>query len=180
MLDQIMIDIETLGTGPDAAILAIGAVAFNFDLPDTECFYRRIKLESAMDHGGTVDASTIQWWMAQPEIARKELFSGEGQEIETVLNSFCLFINNLPITQIWANPPSFDLVILKSAADRVQIGMGLWNHRKERCYRTIAQTVGLGIIRIPPTIPHHALHDALAQTLHLKQIFASLPQTAIL
>lgn len=65
-MKNIMADIETMSTKPDAAIIAIGAVAF--DLPGKEIldrFYTTVDLASSMAHGGVVDASTILWWMRQ-------------------------------------------------------------------------------------------------------------------
>jgi len=51
-MNEVMLDLETMGQGPDAAIVAIGAVAFD---PVThwlgDPFYRLVDLESAVVTG---------------------------------------------------------------------------------------------------------------------------------
>ena len=63
---NVMFDLETMGSGPDAAIVAIGAVEF-----DTVTallgrrFYRVVNLASAVAAGGVIAPSTVLWWMRQ-------------------------------------------------------------------------------------------------------------------
>lgn len=58
MLD-VMLDLETMGNGPRAAIVAIGAVEFD---PKTRTvgdrFYQTVDLATAVKMGGEIDAST--------------------------------------------------------------------------------------------------------------------------
>lgn len=61
-----MIDLETMGLKPDAAIISIGAVCFDLNkrtIVDT--FYRAVDLESAIANGGTVTGSTISFWISR-------------------------------------------------------------------------------------------------------------------
>ena len=62
-----MVDLETMGNGPDAAICSIGAIRFNPDAhPSTDAeFYTHVDLQSAQGDGGQIDAATVLWWMAQ-------------------------------------------------------------------------------------------------------------------
>jgi exodeoxyribonuclease VIII len=63
-MNNVMVDLETMGNGPAAAIVAIGAVEFD---PDTgqlgREFYREVDLEDSAFRGGVIDASTVLWWM---------------------------------------------------------------------------------------------------------------------
>ena len=66
-----MLDLETLSTAPNAAVTAIGAVAFNtntLELHDKP-FYRVIDLEDAITPGLDVSGSTLNWWIRQSEAA---------------------------------------------------------------------------------------------------------------
>ena len=75
-VNNVMLDLETMGLGPNAAIIAIGAVMFD---PETmqlgSEFYRIINLESAVAAGGIMDAGTVMWWLEQGAAARAELTS---------------------------------------------------------------------------------------------------------
>ena len=73
-----MIDIEGLGTGPDATILTIAAQSFDpfgtgyYD----RCYYARITLESQENRA--IEEGTLQWWSTQKE-AQTEAFMEEGR-----------------------------------------------------------------------------------------------------
>lgn len=83
MID-VMIDIETLGTKPGAAILSIGAVMFSATgLGET--FYTPVSLKSCTDIGLTVDPDTVAWWMQQSEEARQAAFQADAPPLQTAL-----------------------------------------------------------------------------------------------
>ena len=75
--ENVMIDLETMGVNNNAAIIAIGAVAFDFEGNLGYHFYQTITLQSSVENGGIMDASTVLWWMRQSDEARKE-FEREG------------------------------------------------------------------------------------------------------
>lgn len=65
-IPDVMVDLETAGTGPDAAILAIGAVAFDRDTGRLgPTFYTTINLASAVATGGQIEPATFTWWLQQ-------------------------------------------------------------------------------------------------------------------
>jgi len=71
---HIMIDLETMGTRPDAPIIAIGAVSFDVDTDWVwRTFYVNIDLQSAVSAGAKIDPSTVMWWMKQSDEARRLL-----------------------------------------------------------------------------------------------------------
>ena len=77
-MSSLMIDIEGLGTGPDATILTIAAQSFDpfgrgyYD----RCYYARITLESQENR--RIQDDTLAWWATQPE-AQAEAFMEEGR-----------------------------------------------------------------------------------------------------
>jgi len=136
-MNEIMLDLETMGTGPDAAIIAIGAVELNRETGQLgREFYEVVDLESAMRAGGTVEASTILWWMQQSDEARGE-FRRAGKPVAQVLQSFTDWIRRGEGDfNIWGNGSDFDNVTLRSAYIRLGL-QAPWSHRQNRCFRTV-------------------------------------------
>ena len=175
MLD-VMLDLETMGNGPESAIVAIGAV--EFDVKTRELgrqFYSVIDLESAVKFGGVMDPSTVLWWLKQSEDARK-LFADKGHHVDASLMIFSNWLSRCGETddlKIWGNGAAFDNVILSSAYKRAGIQQP-WQFRNDRCYRTIK---GLyKEIKMGPRcgVHHNALDDAVSQALHLIEIFKAM------
>ena len=67
----VMLDLETLGTGDDAAILEIGIVAFSMPAPGLPdgCLgpelFRRVKVSSNDEAERKCSADTVAWWIKQ-------------------------------------------------------------------------------------------------------------------
>lgn len=161
---RVMIDIETMGTGPQSAVVAIGACTFD----GAHTFYKDVDLQSCLDAGLRVDGSTIYWWLGQSEAARAALFNGRREPIATALSDLTHWwvtqqqsVDYEP-SEVWAFPPSFDLVILENAYRALGESVP-WNYRSPRCLRTLAA--------LRPDVPkpenkgtkHNALDDALFQ-----------------
>lgn len=74
IVTDVMLDLETMGQGPDAAIVAIGAVSFDLEAGKLGSeFYTVVDLTSSVEAGGKMDPSTVLWWLQQSEQARSEL-----------------------------------------------------------------------------------------------------------
>ena len=56
-MNDIMLDLETMGTGTDAAIIAIGAV--RFDAKVTDRVHRIVALQSSVDAGLRMDPRIV-------------------------------------------------------------------------------------------------------------------------
>src|SRR5665647_2128309 len=123
MAQHLMVDLETLGTTPDAAVLSIGACYFDplgtvpegtlFEPPNPGIFYRVIKLQGQQR---VMDADTIQWWMQQSFEARAEVFppkTAPGLPIATAMKQFVdVFLpRDCSNLMVWSQGASFDLVI---------------------------------------------------------------------
>lgn len=174
-MNNIMIDLETMGAGPDAAIIAIGAVAFDIEKQEIgQSFYVAVDLQSAVDSGGAIDPQTVLWWMQQSDLARGE-FKRQGIAIATALFQFSTWIGGIghfSTRRVWGNGASFDNVILSSAYRRQKMQVP-WQYWNERCYRTVkAMYPG---IKMQRTGTHHnALDDAESQSKHLLEMLASV------
>jgi len=132
---HLMVDIETMGTKSNSAIISIGAVEFDINTGNTgREFYRNISLKSSVDLGLNIDASTVMWWMSQSDEARKSLSKEEPISIKQALLDFSEFCNKE--YQIWGNSASFDLGIMADAYAKTHFDIP-WDFRKERCVRTL-------------------------------------------
>lgn len=164
-----MIDIETVGTGPNACILTIAAQTFDPTgvgyLPQD--YYARIDIDSQPDR--EVDDATVAWWATQPVEAQAEAFGEENrislkQSLEE-LSKLCFHCN-----LIWANGTTFDMVILENAYK--QEGMPFpWQFWRVRDARTVYSLYP----DLPkPTASHHALEDCKRQIDLLQQTLSHL------
>lgn len=174
---HIMVDIETLDTAPSAAILSIGAVAFRMpatyqELDLSNRFYADIDVNDSMRKGATASFSTIKWWTEQSDEARRATFArAVRRPEEAVLNDFITWVTQLgPIDKriIWANGIDFDLTIIREAMRRNNITHPLWQHTKQRDYRTIRSLLQASVQPPPETgVRHDALEDAMYQATYL-------------
>jgi len=164
MTNNIMLDLETMGTTPTSAIIAIGAVCFDKKIKGK--FYGVVDLQSSVDVGLTVDASTIMWWMQQSDAARKA-FKRKGINLVDALIEFQDWIGKDAI--VWGNGAAFDNVLLASAYRLTGLNIP-WDFYNDRCYRTMKS---LHKNVKPPKFkgtPHRADDDAAHQARHLIKI----------
>lgn len=170
-----VLDLETMGKGSRAAIAAIGCVRIE-QLTITGSLYRRVSLETSLQAGLQVDASTIEWWLQQDEAARAEIHKPGAIRLESALAALAEFMGHSPLHQpnkkalLWGNGSSFDNVIVGSAFDAcgIQRPWLFWN---DRDLRTM-----LALYPEAKTLPfegtkHHALDDAMHEA---KQLLMAL------
>jgi DNA polymerase III epsilon subunit-like protein len=167
---DVMIDLETMGTRPDAPIIAIGAVTFDMRNGTLgEHYYTTVNLASSVELGSRIDASTVMWWLKQDEQARKDVCGGAQQDATLALMEFGLWLHQYAAPEKavrpWGNGADFDCVILKEHYAKAGITLP-WEFWNVRCYRTLA---GLypNIPRQHKGTKHNALDDAIAQAEHL-------------
>ena len=69
---QVVLDLETLSTRSNAAIVSIGAVAIdNLEIVDT--FYINVDAKTCKEAGLHIDPLTVEWWSQQDMVARQAL-----------------------------------------------------------------------------------------------------------
>ncbi|UEM40061.1 3'-5' exonuclease [Pectobacterium aquaticum] len=188
-MNHVMIDIETIGANPKAPICSIGAVFFN---PKTgelgEQFYCRVDFENDMLNGAVPDGGAIKWWLRQSSEARAELISDDATPIWDALSAFSDWLTDnaesLKTLKVWANSPSFDCTILKTAFERTDIDVP-WNYWNERDVRTMKE-VGFAIMDMERFLrlgtakiigfKHNALDDAISQVALVSAVMSRLVQ----
>lgn len=177
-MNSIMLDLETLGTGDNAAIIQIGAVRFGTAGLKPDNFARQVDWNAP--HFGNIEPDTLQWWLEQDPVARTAVFSQANVRSlrDCLIDLDAWIAAQGPFRHIWACPPNFDLRLLRQACARcgVVYPFPFW---KERDFRTIRSTVG-----VPGDVPkflgikHHALDDARFQAEHLINILKRIRPTA--
>lgn len=178
MAKNVMVDLETMGNGNNAAITAIGAVAFTDEGEMLGTFYMPVSLESSVMEGGVIDASTVIWWMKQSDEARAEFTTKTTVGIIDALLAFEEYWEDIAGDDgiIWGNGATFDNVILASAYSR--IGMKApWTYRNSLCYRTLKNIHSDVLPDENVGVHHNALHDAEYQALHLIKILKHIKES---
>lgn len=181
---HLMVDLESMGTNPDAPILSVGAVFFDPNTGATGAeFYKVISLESAMAFGGKPDAGIILWWMKQSSEARSALLVADTIPLDDALLQFNDFIsensaNGPASVQLWGNGATFDNVLLRQSYERTGIPclLKFWNDRDVRTIVEMGKTTG---INPRYDIPfegdqHNALADARHKVKYVSEIWRAL------
>lgn len=176
---HIMVDIETLATTADAAVVSIGAVKFDLtsDQFDDKAFYSVISMESNMDWDRHIDADTMRWWMDQSPEARN-IFAPSTPKTGLVeaLEDFAAWYGD-PNQCIWSNGANFDEPILAHAFYHCRVPLP-WKFWNVRCMRTYKNLPGAKDIVLPREGTHHnAMDDALHQARLLQMIHKQLFST---
>lgn len=172
-----MVDLETFGTTPRSVVLSIGIVAFDVrEMAITGAYHTILERDQQIRTlQREVNQSTLEWWDRQGTEARKLLDapSHERVPLEDALVEVTEFMHG---TQgVWGNGAAFDNVILASLFDDVGLERP-WAFWQDRCFRTLKHIAGNhGMLKPPFTgVPHNALHDALNQFEHLREIVKAM------
>lgn len=174
--NHVMLDLETLGTGPESAIVAIGAVPFNEDGvadKDQYGFYAPVTLASSFAAGMSIDSGAITFWMRQSDDARAVFNDPYAVDLAVALTRFSNYLTGLYEASgneicVWGNGAAFDNVVLASAYRRCGIRQP-WEFWNDRCYRTMKSSFDTPKPERKGTY-HNALDDAMFQAEHLVMI----------
>lgn len=178
-MNNLMLDIETMGNSSEAAIMSIGACYFDPTIGEIgETFHEQINLETSVQAGMKLDTSTVLWWMSQDDEARSK-FKGNGkaEHINHVLLRFEKFVK--PNAQVWGNGIAFDNIIVNNAYLKTFgkcAPWKFWNDRDVRTIVAIGQSIGFDPKRDLPFegVKHDALADSIHQARYVSLIWRKL------
>lgn len=163
-MKHVMVDLETMGTGTDAAIIAIGAVEFNpYAEPGEDvlgrAYYANVNLQSSIDAGLTVDGDTVMWWLQQEDAARLAL-RAEPRDIAVVICEFSQWYQDTGAEYVWARGIDFDIAILKTTMRKLHLRQPfVYNASTDS--RTVFRALSFDEKALPPIgTAHNALDDA--------------------
>lgn len=174
LMKHTMIDIETMGTSNNAAIISIGAVKFDIEGGEVgHGFHEVINLQSCLDLGLDQDKDTAKWWSQQlPELVPD--YKGTKNHIADVLEQLKQFYRDNNKGFVWGNGATFDLTILDNAY--TVAGMNPpWHYTCHRDVRTIVHLATmLGAKKhgkLAKSQAHDALNDAIFQAGYVMDYF---------
>lgn len=129
---KVMLDLETLSTAPNARVISLGIAKFD-DHVILETVGWALDLNKTHGH---IDPATCKWWMDQSAPAKDFSFNGKCDPVVAANDLKKALVG---CTELWANDPDFDVVIVKNWYEGLHPSMGRWpvSFRLNRSYRTI-------------------------------------------
>ena len=186
-MKHVMLDLETMGKGPRAAIVTIGAVFFD---PMTGAlgaeFEAHIDLRDSAQFG-EIDPDTVLRWLGQSDEARKAIaYNVDGEKRMALIQALQKFQAWLLVNgqgdkrpYVWGNGAGFDCTIMANAYTAVNKRhfVGYWNGFKDRDVRTVVD-MGRDLLGFDPKkdmpfegVAHRALDDAKHQARYVSAIY---------
>lgn len=170
-MKNIMLDLETLGVTPGAAILSIGAVEFDFSGKLGRSFYRNVSPASCEAIGLRSEPSTVAWWERQ-SAAAKDALMVDRKSITEAVAEFAKWLGRADWLNIWSHGAAFDTVILEAAFRAVGAPVP-WRFVNVRDTRTVFDLFDLDLRDLNRAGTHHnALDDAKFQAIAVAKALA--------
>ena len=178
-MNNVMIDIETLGKHSRSVITTIAAVSFDIETGEIgKSKYIEIDINDSIKQGLEVDGDTIIWWLKQPNASRKNIHSPkESYKLKDSLSILTKFLNSIAPKDdliIWGNSAKFDLGILSDAYRILDFEIP-WIFYNERCVRTLAKLKpNIKKNTIFDGVRHNPIDDCLYQIKYCHNIWVEL------
>lgn len=165
-MNNIMVDLETLGRRAGCKVLSIGAVQFGPMGLSSE-FYISLNVEEQADLH--TDPDTEAWWAKQSEEARR-VFTEPKTSFVLGIEQFSQYLygvsgGKLRNVRMWGNGSDFDCAILHAAYCAAGHDRTPWEFWNNRCYRTL-KNMHKSIKLERQGVYHNALDDAKSQAEH--------------
>ena len=182
-MNDVSLDIETLGVKASAVVLSIGAVYFDRHSNQLgDRFYGVLEFRTQMEKGRTIDPKTMAWWNEQSQQARDEVFRNDNRsDTAKALDDFYTFLqpnhDGSNDVCLWGNGATFDNAIVTDLYESTfEYKQKPWSYRNNRCLRTFRaelQFLHPEDVEFIGT-PHNALADAVHQAKVCQSLFATL------
>lgn len=188
-MHNVMLDLETMGKGPRAAIVSIGAVFFDPLTGELGAeFEAHIDLRDSARFG-EIDPDTVLWWLRQSKEARFAIAFDQGDDRRLSLCEAVakfeqwIAANGAGYRRVirpymWGNGAGFDCTIMASAY--AALGLETWNGFQDRDVRTVVD-MGRTLLGFDPKkempfegVAHRALDDAKHQARYVSAIYQRL------
>jgi hypothetical protein len=141
---DIMVDIETLGTGSDATIFQISAIAF--DILTGEYFSTFNKIANiSLNQGLNVDGDTLKWWLnTNKELLTDLLNKGRNSSEDLLIDFYDWLLSQSDDTQniyFWGNGILFDNKMIQHQLVELGLGYPIF-YKNDRDVRTLVDLAG--------------------------------------
>lgn len=175
-MQDIMLDLETMGNTSRAAIVQVAACQFDRLTGKVgKVFKENVALASSIEARLEVTASTIYWWLGQNYDARQSILANPRELLGDVLDRFSGFVRETGAKFLWCHS-GFDYPILKAAFELTDKKFPFLYYNI-RDLRTICDIAGVTKKDIPFS---GTMHDALDDCRHQAKLVAlclALPKT---
>lgn len=154
---DITIDFETCALCPTAAVMSVGAVAWNrasddspfafedFTMPSLFVYDKHVDLRSQFVDGFTFDNETAQWWAQRSDEAKKVVLEYDDTPLTPIDNvaanlvQWMKEIKNLVGAKqifLWSQGSDFDIAILRNICNKygIEIPVSYKNFRDHRTF----------------------------------------------
>ena len=172
---HVMLDLETLSTRKNAAIVQIAAIAFD---PTTGAHSPAAPFNMFVRQqydGAHIDPATVAWWMQQTTAASLgKKIETTGVNIGAALLALGEWYANQPdVAAVWSHGATFDIAIVEFHC--AAIGLKIpWHYRHPRDTRTLYALAPGGMPAVQGyggALTHDALYDCEIQ---IKQVVGAL------
>ena len=144
-MKDIMFDLETMGTGPNAALVQIGAVRFDFQhglyFPNEGApkILIDVSLVDSVSLGGVITRKTEAWWAEQGGFSHKTKPVSVKEALETLFHWVHQSEGGAPRTA-WCKGPAFDQAILDFYSAKTGVDLP-WAYSQVRDCRTVCKII---------------------------------------
>lgn len=171
----IMVDLETLSTKSNAAVIEIALVPFSLR-EDLGHFTALINMnDSAAYEEFSIDQDTVDFHEKTSDILTASSASPVGV-VGAGVDAF-YYLSNLAQTyeiHLWARGKDFDIPILTNFLRTVNTPEMPWDFWNTHCLRDLAKLYSE--VKAPATNTHRALADAINQVNHIRKLAAFCPR----
>lgn len=160
-MKDMMIDIETMGTGNNAVMIQLAGVFFNRDTGETgDEFCMGIDVNSCLEWGFTTDQATIDWWAKQDQNILRHIQETANRVDYVIPRFYDFYKNTTGDIKIWSHA-TFDFVIVQNYLAKIGKKMV---HKNARDIRTLVDLSGIDLERYDwKDKTHDALDDCKFQ-----------------
>lgn len=172
-MKDVMLDLETFGTGPNACIVQIGACYFNRNSGEIgKTFDLTIDAESSVKSGGVMDAGAVYFWLKQGQAARESICK-PGVSLDSAMILLNSFLSDAEY--IWSHA-TFDFPIIVNTFKRLGIKPA-FSYKAARDIRTLTDLGKKYNKQLPRPGTHHtAIDDCYYQVHYCTAILAKLSE----
>ena len=170
--DHVMIDLETMGTTPDSAIVSVGAVMFDPRTGKVGKAETKYSFYAELDwdfQNRFISESTEQWWKEQSESTREALHGID--DLGEVLQGLSEWLPKN--AKVWGNGSIFDIAMLEHAYRELDIPIPwkFYNIRDCRTIRDLYETKTGTWQKDAGAGAHNSLHDAIYQAQYISRMY---------
>lgn len=169
---SVMVDLRAYGYEPGAALLSIGAVAFDPEIGLGERFQIAIDPESSERAGMTIEPYLRDFW-GRSGRAYPICCPWPTNSMTDALNAFTDYIKTVSAgrdVHVWQAPGPFKLSLLRAAYLRAGFGKTPWAPALERDYATLAPLFRGILARCEGTSTVYERNGAITPAMHLCRI----------